>query len=188
VPYPGEPDVTQDRPTSLAPHDASDDDFAFVCSLLLPHTGWGRTFGPDGQVASVRLWDLERYALNRHDLMDGGPRELTRPCCGCCRSGRRADGRGEPLMASPNNPHPGAGAYSNAAEIAAQLQGRAAAVLPSAVSVVRHCAMLLETQIKANASGRPGPNAPTGDYRRSWTHEVHTGADAVLAIVGTSKP
>jgi hypothetical protein len=91
-------------------------------------------------------------------------------------------------MASPNNPHPGAGAYSNAAEIAAQLQGRAAAVLPSAVSVVRHYAMLLETQIKANASGRPGPNAPTGDYRRSWTHEVHTGADAVLAIVGTSKP
>jgi hypothetical protein len=91
-------------------------------------------------------------------------------------------------MASPNTPHPGAGAYSNAAEIAAQLQGRAAAVLPSAVSVVRHYAMLMETQIKANASGRPGPNAPTGDYRRSWTHEVHTGADAVLAIVGTSKP
>jgi hypothetical protein len=65
-------------------------------------------------------------------------------------------------MASPNTPHPGAGAYSNAAEIAAQLQGRAAAVLPSAMSVVRHYAMLLETQIKANASGRPGPNAPTG--------------------------
>ncbi|WP_164835787.1 HK97 gp10 family phage protein [Actinacidiphila soli] len=80
------------------------------------------------------------------------------------------------------------GAFSNGAEIAAQLQVRAAEVLPSAVSVVRHYAMLMETQIKANASGRPGPNAPTGDYRRSWTHEVHVGGDAVTAIVGTNKP
>lgn len=95
-------------------------------------------------------------------------------------------------MASPSNPHPNAharpGAYSNAVEIAAQLQGRAEAVLPSAISVVRHYAMLLETQIKANASGRPGPNAPTGDYRRSWTHEVHTDGDQVVAIVGTDRP
>ena len=95
-------------------------------------------------------------------------------------------------MASPDNPHPNAhpraGAYSNAVEIAAALQGRAEAVLPSAISVVRHYAMLLETQIKANASGRPGPNAPTGDYRRSWTSEVHASADAVTAIVGTNKP
>jgi protein-L-isoaspartate O-methyltransferase len=72
VPYPGEPDVTQDRPTSLAPHDASDDDFAFVCSLLLPHTGWGRTFGPDGQVASVRLWDLDGSWA---DVADGTVRQ-----------------------------------------------------------------------------------------------------------------
>jgi hypothetical protein len=57
VPCPGEPDTTQDRPTSLAPHDAADDEFAFACSLLLPHTGWGSTFGPDGQVTAVRLWD-----------------------------------------------------------------------------------------------------------------------------------
>lgn len=95
-------------------------------------------------------------------------------------------------MPSPQNPHLNArsttGAFSNAAEIAAQLQGRAATVLPSAVSVVRHYAMLLETQIKANASGRPGPNAPTGDYRRSWTHEVHVAGDAVTAVVGTAKP
>lgn len=91
-------------------------------------------------------------------------------------------------MASPGNSHPGGGAYSNAAEVAAQLQGRAASVLPSVVSVVRHYAMLLETQIKANASGRPGPNAPTGDYRRSWTHEVQVAGDAVTAVVGTAKP
>ncbi|MEU4095494.1 HK97 gp10 family phage protein [Streptomyces sp. NPDC026673] len=80
------------------------------------------------------------------------------------------------------------GASSNAAEVAALLRARAATVLTSTVTVVRHYSMLLETRIKANASGRPGPNAPTGDYRRSWTHEVHVGGDAVTGIVGTNKP
>ncbi len=95
-------------------------------------------------------------------------------------------------MTSPQNPHPNAhpraGAYSNGAQIAALLDGRAAAALPSAVAVVRHHAMLLETAIKANASGRPGPEAPTGDYRRSWTNEVQATAAGVEAIIGTNKP
>ncbi|MFJ4412981.1 HK97 gp10 family phage protein [Streptomyces sp. NPDC088925] len=95
-------------------------------------------------------------------------------------------------MPSPLNPHPNAhpdaGAYSNAAQIAAVLSTRAALVLPRASSVVTHFAMLLETRIKANASGRPGPNAPTGDYRRSWTHEVHTNQADASAVVGTNKP
>ncbi|WP_327123006.1 HK97 gp10 family phage protein [Streptomyces sp. NBC_01727] len=91
-------------------------------------------------------------------------------------------------MATPGTPRPGGGAFSNADEIAARLQTRAARMLPSAVSVVRHYAMLLETQIKANALGRPGPNAPTGDCRRSWTREVHVTGEAVTAIVGTAKP
>ncbi|GAA0695072.1 hypothetical protein GCM10010193_57240 [Kitasatospora atroaurantiaca] len=86
------------------------------------------------------------------------------------------------------NAHPAASAYSNGAEIAAQLEGRAASLLPAAVSVVRHHAMLLETAIKANASGRPGPNAPTGDYRRSWTNDVRVTAAGVEAVVGTNKP
>lgn len=95
-------------------------------------------------------------------------------------------------MASPQNPrpnaHPRAGAYSNAPQIAARLNARAAASLPAVASVVQHYAMLLETRIKANASGRPGPNAPTGDYRRSWTHEISTNGMSVEAVVGTNKP
>lgn len=86
------------------------------------------------------------------------------------------------------NAHPDAGVYSNAAQIAALLEHRAALTLPLATSAVRHFAMLTETRIKANASGRPGPNAPTGDYRRSWTHEVHVSASVVSAVVGTNKP
>ncbi|MFB7742492.1 HK97 gp10 family phage protein [Streptomyces sp. NPDC056132] len=95
-------------------------------------------------------------------------------------------------MPSPLNPHPNAhpdaGVYSNGAQIAAQLDRRAALTLPAALSVVRHYTMLLETRIKAHASGRPGPNAPTGDYRRSWTHTVQTSGETVIGTVGTNKP
>ncbi|MEU6475332.1 HK97 gp10 family phage protein [Streptomyces sp. NPDC047017] len=95
-------------------------------------------------------------------------------------------------MASSRNPHPNAhpsaGAYSNAAQIAARLNARAVSSLPAVAGVVQHYAMLLETAIKANASGRPGPNAPTGDYRRSWTHEFSTSGMTVEAVVGTNKP
>jgi hypothetical protein len=89
-------------------------------------------------------------------------------------------------MPSHGDPRPGA--YTNAAEIAAALEGRAARVLPQALALVRHYAMLLETQVKANASGRPGPNVITGDYRRSWTHEVHVSGGVVSGTVGTNKP
>lgn len=47
---------------------------------------------------------------------------------------------------------------------------------------------LLETKIKGKASGRPGPNAPTGDYRRSWTTEFGTFHGDRAVIVGTNKP
>ncbi|MFC7219663.1 hypothetical protein ACFQLX_16045 [Streptomyces polyrhachis] len=82
----------------------------------------------------------------------------------------------------------GGGVSSNAAQIAARFDGRSAMVLPEAVAVVRHYAMLLETRVKAQASGRPGPNAPTGDYRRSWTHEVSVAGGVVSGVVGMSRP
>lgn len=95
-------------------------------------------------------------------------------------------------MASSLNPHPNAhplsGAYSNAFQIAARLDARAVRPLPEVTFTVQHYAMLLETRIKAKASGRPGPNVPTGDYRRSWTHEVFTDGMSVTAVVGTNKP
>ncbi|MGA5637733.1 hypothetical protein ACPCTN_03130 [Streptomyces cinereoruber] len=72
--------------------------------------------------------------------------------------------------------------------MAAQLNARAAAALPAVSAVVQHYAMLLETRIKAHASGRPGPNAPTGDYRRSWTHEFSATGLMAEAVVGTAKP
>lgn len=55
-------------------------------------------------------------------------------------------------------------------------------------TVVQTYGQLLKTRIQANASGRPGPNAPTGDYRRSWT--VAFAGNSLLgnaeAVVGTN--
>ncbi|WP_406210319.1 hypothetical protein OH807_40445 [Kitasatospora sp. NBC_01560] len=72
---------------------------------------------------------------------------------------------------------------SNAAVLAARLEAQAVELLPSATAVVTRHAMLLETAIKAAASGRPGPNAPTGGYRRSWTSEVAVAPRSAPGIV-----
>lgn len=55
-------------------------------------------------------------------------------------------------------------------------------------SKVRHYGQLLRTRVMAKASGRPGPRAVTGDYRRSWVHEFHGGPQTSTSIVGTSAP
>lgn len=47
---------------------------------------------------------------------------------------------------------------------------------------------LLETKVKAHASGRPGPRAVTGDYRRSITTEYGRYRGSRAAIVGTNSP
>ncbi len=49
-------------------------------------------------------------------------------------------------------------------------------------------AQLLKTKIQGRASGRPGPRAPTGDYRRSWFVERWETSDERGYVVGTLKP
>jgi hypothetical protein len=65
---------------------------------------------------------------------------------------------------------------------------RAVAIQPLINNNIVHHAQILETRIKASASGRPGPNAPTGDYRRSWNTQLTMNGDQVVADVGTNKP
>lgn len=56
-------------------------------------------------------------------------------------------------------------------------------------AIVRKYGALLQTRIKAKASGRPGPNAPTGDYRRSWgTRYFGLPGGVIVAQVGTNEP
>lgn len=69
--------------------------------------------------------------------------------------------------------------------IASSWQAKTSVMEFAMAGIVHHHAMLLLTQIQSHASGRPGPNAPTGDYRRSWTIEWRATAEAE---VGTNKP
>lgn len=67
---------------------------------------------------------------------------------------------------------------------------RGAATTPELVALtVAKSAGDLAALTQRNASGRPGPNAPTGDYRGSWRIE-DAGSDAtqVALSVGTDRP
>lgn len=77
----------------------------------------------------------------------------------------------------------------NAHVIAFQMRTEAEGAQRKANKITRHHAMLLETKVKANASGRPGPRVITGDYRRSWTtRRVLLGMGVAGQTVGTNKP
>lgn len=76
------------------------------------------------------------------------------------------------------------GATHNAFALVADFDNASDSAQARATRVTRHHAMLLETRIKANASGRPGPRAITGNYRRSWSTS-HMG---MMSTVGTNAP
>lgn len=59
---------------------------------------------------------------------------------------------------------------------------------PKTRAVVVAYGQLLSTRVKAHASGRPGPNAPTGDYRRSINCKIAGTGEFTTAEVGTNRP
>lgn len=75
---------------------------------------------------------------------------------------------------------------SNAASIGARLAARATAAQAIVQVVVARQGAVLQTKVKANASGRPGPRVQTGDYRRSIGLTVRRQARSVVAEVGTN--
>lgn len=74
------------------------------------------------------------------------------------------------------------------ARLAHTLRSDATTMSKRTRDVVRHYGALLQTKVKAKASGRPGPNAPTGDYRRSIALRMQGNAQMSQATVGTNKP
>lgn len=54
--------------------------------------------------------------------------------------------------------------------------------------IVRHYGLLYQTRVRARASGRPGPRAITGDYRRSITLELRAGENGTIAEVYSNRP
>lgn len=77
---------------------------------------------------------------------------------------------------------------NGAKPLAAKLAQAATETQVLMAAVVEKSAADLVALTQQNASGRPGPNAPTGDYRGSWRVETVTdGADEVSRSVGTDR-
>lgn len=81
-------------------------------------------------------------------------------------------------------------AYSpDAPVVAAQFTGQSVELAARVPMLVKHFGNLLLTRIMAKASGRPGPNAPTGDYRRSWNAQILRESPGYCVVaVGTNAP
>ncbi|KPI15661.1 protein HK97 gp10 family protein [Actinobacteria bacterium OK074] len=95
-------------------------------------------------------------------------------------------------MTPPANPHPNAHpdatALRDPIELAAALTQLGPAVRARTRAITRHHAMLLRVRIQKNASGRPGPNVVTGQYRASWDVRVTVTGGRVTAVVFTDAP
>lgn len=75
-----------------------------------------------------------------------------------------------------------------AGKIVADMHAQSAAIPVKVGAAVRHYGLLLTTRIQANASGRPGPNVVTGDYRRSWTTRFTQAGTVSESESGTNAP
>ncbi|KIF66290.1 hypothetical protein HY68_36935 [Streptomyces sp. AcH 505] len=73
-------------------------------------------------------------------------------------------------------------------EVATRLD-QAADALPSAIrGRVQHAGELGRGMIRANASGRPGPNVITGHYRASWQTQTRSLPNGAECTIGTDAP
>ena len=75
---------------------------------------------------------------------------------------------------------------TGAAEAKMFFNGGAKRVNSDLDKLVKHHGQLLRTKVMAKASGRPGPRAITGDYRRSWTQKHTGGGGTSRSEVGTN--
>lgn len=91
-------------------------------------------------------------------------------------------------MAAADFRHPSAGAYSSSVQVQAWLLRVGEAAQAAGEATVRHHTALLQTRVKAGASGRPGPRAPTGDYRRTINRRVVSLRGIATGTVGTNAP
>ncbi len=73
-------------------------------------------------------------------------------------------------------------------QVAADLAQLTAVARVATHKVVVAFGARLQASVKAGASGRPGPNAPTGDYRRAINRRTTMRANESVAEVGVSKP
>lgn len=74
-------------------------------------------------------------------------------------------------------------------QLIADLAGHGEEVLVGLHEATKLWTAELQAEVQRNASGRPGPNAPTGDYRRSINRRTERVSTAHFrGRVGTDKP
>ncbi|MEU7338709.1 HK97 gp10 family phage protein [Streptomyces sp. NPDC007074] len=73
-------------------------------------------------------------------------------------------------------------------DLAPRLEEAADRVGPETNRTVQQQGRLLRALVMERASGRPGPNVITGDYRSSWTPEPFAVPDGGGVEVGTREP
>jgi hypothetical protein len=78
--------------------------------------------------------------------------------------------------------------FTNASSVAAELAFESDAVNKTVKDILVRHGQLLRTRVMAKASGRPGPNVVTGDYRRSIHMQVESKGGFTTVTVGTNAP
>ncbi|MFE3638137.1 HK97 gp10 family phage protein [Streptomyces sp. NPDC059168] len=86
------------------------------------------------------------------------------------------------------NVHPDAAAFRDPIALAAAFARMGSAARARTRTITRHHAMLLRVRIQRNASGRPGPNVITGQYRASWDVRMRTSGGEVTAEAFSDAP
>ena len=77
---------------------------------------------------------------------------------------------------------------TNAGRVAADFAAQQLAIRQLLRARLIHHGQLLRTRVMAKASGRPGPNIVTGDYRRSISLQVGGTVTQPWVAVGTNAP
>lgn len=72
--------------------------------------------------------------------------------------------------------------------VAADIRGLGVQAAGKAHRIVVRYTAAMQRQVQLNASGRPGPNAPTGNYRRSISRRVEQTPAGSIGEVGTNMP
>lgn len=75
-----------------------------------------------------------------------------------------------------------------AIDLARELNRIAVGVETACSDAVTDAVQTIERDIKHRQGTPPAPNVITGDYRRSWTHQVHQQGNTTIGEVYTNKP
>ncbi|MGS2592123.1 HK97 gp10 family phage protein [Streptomyces hebeiensis] len=73
-------------------------------------------------------------------------------------------------------------------ELASRLDRAATDLGPAIERAVQHAGELGRALIRANASGRPGPNIITGQYWASWQTQTRAIPHGAQCTIGTDRP